>query len=122
MIAGSRSLDQARTAGFTVLVFAQLFNCFNARSETSSAFRNILANHWLWGAVALSFFLQLAVVNIGALNVAFGTVPLTLDQWLVCLLMGSVVLLVSEASKWVQRRRNTTAFGPDHRTKRSLAR
>lgn len=73
MIKGSRSLDQARTAGFTVLVFAQLFNCFNARSETNSAFRNILANQWLWGAVGLSFFLQLAVVNIGVLNVAFGT-------------------------------------------------
>lgn len=106
MIEGLRSLDQSRTAGFTVLVFAQLFNCFNARSETSSAFRNILANHWLWSAVALSFLLQLAVVNIGALNVAFGTVPLTLDQWLVCLLMGSVVLWVSEASKWVERHRH----------------
>lgn len=103
IIEGSRSLDQARTAGFTVLVFAQLFNCFNARSETNSAFRNILANHWLWGAVALSFFLQLAVVNMGVLNVAFGTVPLTLDQWLVCLLMGSLVLWVSEAFKWAQR-------------------
>jgi Ca2+-transporting ATPase len=117
MIEGDRSLDQARTAGFTVLVFAQLFNCFNARSETSSAFRNILANHWLWGAVALSFFLQLVVVNIGALNVAFGTVPLTLDQWLVCLLMGSAVLWVSEASKWVQRRRNASTFAatrPSH--------
>ena len=38
LIEGTHDLDNARTAGFTVLVFAQLFNCFNARSETTSAF------------------------------------------------------------------------------------
>src|SRR5690606_16381052 len=32
LIEGQSSLDQARTAGFTVLVIAQLFNCFSARS------------------------------------------------------------------------------------------
>ena len=36
---GGDSLDVARTARFTTLVFAQLFNAFNARSETTSAFR-----------------------------------------------------------------------------------
>ena len=39
LIEGTHDLANARTAGFTVLVFAQLFNCFNARSETTSAFR-----------------------------------------------------------------------------------
>src|SRR5690606_36868113 len=32
LIEGTHDLDTARTAGFTVLVVAQLFNCFNARS------------------------------------------------------------------------------------------
>ncbi|MFZ2174771.1 MAG: cation-translocating P-type ATPase, partial [Rhodococcus sp. (in: high G+C Gram-positive bacteria)] len=58
LIEGSESLDNARTAGFTVLVFAQLFNAFNARSETGSAFRRVFANSWLWGAIALSALLQ----------------------------------------------------------------
>src|SRR5690606_17444285 len=49
LIEGDRSLDNARTAGFTVLVFAQLFNCFNARSESSSAFHLMFVNRWLWG-------------------------------------------------------------------------
>ena len=70
-------LANARTAGFTVLVLAQLFNCFNARSETTSAFRHLFVNRWLWGAIALSVLLQVAVVHLGLLNVAFGTVPLT---------------------------------------------
>ena len=103
LIEGTQNLDNARTAGFTVLVFTQLFNCFNARSENTSAFRHIFANHWLWGAIALSVLLQVAVINLGFLNVAFGTVPLTLDQWLICMAMGSVVLWVSELRKWLRR-------------------
>jgi Ca2+-transporting ATPase len=103
LIEGTQNLDNARTAGFTVLVFTQLFNCFNARSENTSAFRHMFANHWLWGAIALSVLLQVAVINLGFLNVAFGTVPLTLDQWLICIAMGSVVLWVSELRKWLRR-------------------
>ena len=103
LIEGARDLDNARTAAFTVLVFAQLFNCFNARSESTSAFRYFLVNKWLWAAIALSVLLQVAVVHLDILNVAFGTVPLTLDQWLVCAAMASVVLWSSELRKLLNR-------------------
>ena len=103
LIEGTHSLDNARTAGFTVLVFAQLFNCFNARSETTSAFRHLFVNPWLWGAIALSVLLQVAVVHLGFLNIAFGTVALSLDQWAVCVAMGSVVLWFGELRKAVLR-------------------
>jgi magnesium-transporting ATPase (P-type) len=105
LIEGSRTLDQARTAGFTVLVFAQLFNAFNARSETISAFQHLFVNRWLWGAVGLSAALQVAVVNLPLLNTAFGTVPLTTDQWMVCLVVSSTVMWFAELRKWVLRRR-----------------
>jgi magnesium-transporting ATPase (P-type) len=103
LIEGGRDLDNARTAGFTVLVLAQLFNCFAARSETTSAFDHLFVNPWLWGAVALSVLLQIAVVHVGFLNVAFGTVPLTPDQWLACVALASVVLWVSELRKLAMR-------------------
>ncbi|MBC7171566.1 MAG: cation-translocating P-type ATPase, partial [Polyangiaceae bacterium] len=54
LIPGSHDLETARTAGFTTMVLAQLFNCFNARSETTSAFHHLFVNPWLWGAVLLS--------------------------------------------------------------------
>jgi potassium/sodium efflux P-type ATPase len=100
---GSSSLTEARTAGFTVLVLAQLFNCFNARSETSSAFHRMFVNPWLWGALALSLLLQIAVVHIPVLNKAFGTSPLSLTQWLVCLAMASAVLWADELRKVIVR-------------------
>jgi P-type Ca2+ transporter type 2C len=112
LIEGTQDLSRARTASFTVLVFCQLFNCFNARSEATSAFRHLFVNRWLWGAIALSVVLQIAVVQIGFLNTAFGTVPLSWEQWLVCIAMGSVVLWFSELRKLVARslHRSPTRF------------
>ena len=104
LVEGAHDLTTARTAGFTVLVLAHLFNAFNARSETASAFAQPFSNPWLWAALALSLLLQLAVVSLGFLNLAFGTVPLTLGQWLLCASMASVVLWYSELRKWVGRR------------------
>jgi magnesium-transporting ATPase (P-type) len=103
LIAGSHSLESARTAGFSVLVLAQLFNCFNSRSETASAWHGLFANRWLWGAVALSALLQAAVVHVPLLNRAFGTVPLEAAQWLACIGMASLVLWIGELRKWVRR-------------------
>ena len=103
LVEGSRSLDNARTAAFTTLVFAQLFNCFNARSDTSSAFHALFTNAWLWAAIALSALLQVAVVKLPVLNVAFGTVPLDAAQWLGCIAMGSAVLWYDELRKLVLR-------------------
>ena len=103
LIEGAHDVELARTAGFTVLVFAQLFNCFNARSETASAFHRVFANPWLWSAIALSVALQVAVVHLAFLNAAFGTLPLDASQWLGCVTMASAVLWISELRKLVNR-------------------
>ena len=101
--AGPHSLKLARTAAFTVLVLTQLFNCFNARSASASAFRGAFSKRWLWAAVALSVALQAAVVHLPFLNLAFGTVPLSMGQWGVCVTMASGLLWFSEARKGVWR-------------------
>ena len=103
LIPGMGDLTTARTAGFTVLVFTNLFTCFTARSDTTSAFVGLFVNRWLWCAVALSLSLQVAVVHVPFLNIAFGTAPLALDQWLVCAAMASGVLIYSELRKLVSR-------------------
>ncbi len=118
-IGGTGEIANARTAGFTVLVMMHLFQCFNARSETTSAFSNLFANPWLWGAVAVSALLQIAVIHVPFLNVAFGTVPLTADQWINCLAMASIVLIYSEFRKlvmrWIYRKSITpTVSNPIH--------
>ena len=96
----THDLTLARTAGFTVLVMAQLFNCLNVRSEHVSAFHGLWRNGWLWAALALSLVLQVAVVELAWLNVSFGTTPMTLEQWLICIGMGSLVLWHGEIGKF----------------------
>ncbi|MDN4642903.1 cation-translocating P-type ATPase [Arthrobacter sp. PsM3] len=110
---GTETLDVARTAGFTTLVFAQLFNAFNSRSETTTAFRRLFVNRWLWGSVVLAALLQVAVVELPFLQRAFGTAPLDPGQWAVCVAMASTVLWFDElrkaALRLVGRRRNAQA-------------
>ncbi|MEO5573637.1 MAG: cation-translocating P-type ATPase [Gammaproteobacteria bacterium] len=103
LIEGTYDITTARTAGFTVLVFSSMFTCFNARSDTTSAFTHLFVNSWLWGAITLSVLLQVAVVNLDFLNLAFGTAPLEFDQWLLCAAMASVVLWYSELRKLASR-------------------
>jgi P-type Ca2+ transporter type 2C len=109
LIEGHENLTTARTAGFTVLVFTSLFTCFTSRSEKQSAFVGFFSNQWLLGAVALSAVLQIAVVQIPFLNTAFGTSPLTLQQWCICAALASTVLWFSEIRKILMRKKEHVA-------------
>jgi Ca2+-transporting ATPase len=96
-------LRYAQTRAFTTLVFFSLFTIFSARSEERSAFAGLFANQWLWGAVALSLTLQVAVVYTPFLQKAFSTVALAPRDWLVCAATGSSVLWLTEAGKVLVR-------------------
>ena len=110
VVEGSDTLGVARTAGFTTLVFAQLFNTFNSRSESASAFRNMFRNRWLWASLALAAALQVGVVQLPFLQTAFGTTSLDLAHWGISIAMASVVLWFNELRKLIlraMRRRNS---------------
>ena len=94
---------EARTMGFTILVFAQLFNALASRSSKQSAFVGLFANKYLWGAIGISIALQLLVIYVPFLNVAFGTTPLDPHQWLECVGLAALVLVGSEIYKFALR-------------------
>ena len=98
-------LDTARTAAFTTLVFAQLFNTLNSRSETVSAFNHLFVNRWLWGSIGLAVVLQVAVVEAPFLQAAFSTKPLDVTHWAIVVAMSSLVLWVDEIRKLIRRAR-----------------
>ncbi|MGZ5477004.1 MAG: cation-translocating P-type ATPase, partial [Thermoanaerobaculia bacterium] len=103
LIEGSGSMPYAQTMAFTTLVFFSLFTIFNARSDERSAFAGMFANKWLWGAIALSLLMQIAVIYIPFLQQAFSTVSLSFKDWLLCAAVASSVLLLRELSKIVSR-------------------
>jgi len=99
LIEGTGTIRYAQTMAFTTLVFFQLFNVFNARSDERSAFRGLFHNRWLWSAVALSVALQVAVIYVPVLQNAFSTVRLGGSDWLRCVAVASSVLWLRELSK-----------------------
>ncbi len=107
-IAGTGDVPYAQTMAFTVLVIFQLFNVFNGRSGYDSAFKDLFSNAWIWRAVALSALLQAVVLYVPFLQKAFGTVPLSLKDWIICIVVSSSVLWIRELSKllWPKTRYN----------------
>jgi Ca2+-transporting ATPase len=76
-------LDQARTMAFATLSFSQLVHVFNYRSIKESLFKRGMAlNRFLWAAVAISWFVQLAVMLVPLLRSVFSLTALDLTHWL----------------------------------------
>jgi Ca2+-transporting ATPase len=103
LVEGVGDLRYAQTMAFTTLMMFQVFNVLNARSDETSAFRGLFANHWLWGAIGLSVALHAAVVYTPFLQRAFSTTGLTAGDWLRCAAVASSVLWLRELSKLVVR-------------------
>jgi Ca2+-transporting ATPase len=106
--AWSLAADSAhwQTMVFTTLCFAQLAHVLAIRSEHESLFRQgLLSNPALLGAVLLTFLLQLATIYVPALNDIFRTVPLSLAELGLTVVIASTVFWAVEGEKWLKRRR-----------------
>ena len=102
---GTGDASRAQTMAFTTLVFFQIFNAFNARSRTRSAFAGLFRNTWLWAAVVGVSLAQVAVVHVPFLQTAFHTEALTPCEWLVSIAVSSSVLWAVELRKLAHRSR-----------------
>ena len=103
LLEGSGGLRHGQTMAFTTLVLFQLFNVLNARSDERSVFVRLFTNHWLWKALGVSLLLQVVVIYTPLLQHAFGTVSLSLRDWLFCAAIASSVLWLREISKMLGR-------------------
>lgn len=91
------------TMMFTTFVFQQLFNVFNARTETESILRRRTPNRSLMLVVALLFVVQIGVVELGFMQAIFRTVDLSVVQIAICLAIASVVIVTEESRKALDR-------------------
>jgi Ca2+-transporting ATPase len=96
----------AVTLAFTTFVLFQFFNVFNARAERGSAFnRQFFSNGRLWLALVAVVGLQLVVVHWPPAQAIFGTIDLTLNDWIRATAIASSVLFLEEARKLLARLR-----------------
>jgi magnesium-transporting ATPase (P-type) len=103
------SLVRARTMAFTVMVLAELFQAFNARSLHESVFSSKLHANWkLVFAVLGSLALQLVLIYVPALHRVFGTESLSPLDLGIGVAMASLTLWATEIGKLILRRRPRT--------------
>ena len=93
-------LEEARTLAFCSLVAFEWFRAFNARSDENTIFKiGVFRNRYLVGAIAFAIILQMAVIYAPPLQLAFHTVPLSLDKWGIAILAGGSLFVIEETRK-----------------------
>lgn len=89
-----------QTMVFTVLCLSQMGHVLAIRSEKESLFKmGLFSNKPLFGAVMLTFILQMATIYVPFLNPIFKTTPLTLGELATTILLSSVVFFAVEVEK-----------------------
>jgi Ca2+-transporting ATPase len=102
--------ELARTMGLATFSFANLFYGLSCNGLTDSVFsRSLLSNTTLLRLSGISFLFIVLANQLDLLNRLLKTVPLTIDQWVLCAAAGSVILWVMEVVKFFQRRRQGPA-------------
>lgn len=94
-------IEKLQTLIFTLVVFSEMFNAFNWRSDRYSVFSlGLFTNRPLVYAVLTTVILQLAVIYVPVLQTAFRTVPLSLFECGVLLTLASTTLIAMELVKY----------------------
>lgn len=114
LIAGFISYDPAnptddtwQTMIFTTLAFLQIGQALASRSSRESFFtQGLRSNLTLFGLVVLVFVLQLVVIYMPFLEQFFNVDPLTTQELLIALGLGSIAFIAIEIEKWFLRRRD----------------
>jgi Ca2+-transporting ATPase len=93
-----------QTMVFTVLCLTQLGHVLAIRSESVSLFsQGIFTNKPLFGAVVLTFVLQMATIYVPLLNPVFRTEALTPQELLFTLALSTIVFFAVETEKMFRR-------------------
>ncbi|MDI9623690.1 MAG: calcium-transporting P-type ATPase, PMR1-type [Methanothermobacter sp.] len=91
--------DKATTIAFTTFVMFQILNVFNCKSQSG------FSNKLLFFAIATSFILQLFVIYLPPLQGIFRTKPLSLMDWILILLVASLILIHEAIIRQIDKRR-----------------
>jgi len=101
-------LEHAQTVAFACLCFSELLRAFTSRSEHYGIFTiGLFTNRWMLAAVGGSGLLVIIAVYVPFLRPFFGTVSLSLGDWLMMLPYMLAASVAAEGTKVFLRRRST---------------
>jgi P-type Ca2+ transporter type 2C len=100
--------DIARTMGMTSFAIANLFYSFCERDERMSVFSlDVLRDRKFLMFSGASVLAIILAPQLNLLNRILQTTPLTLHQWLICIVAALAAVVLTEIRKFVLRRRET---------------
>lgn len=98
MLSSGAGIERAMTVAFTVFVVFQIFNVFNCKSRTG------LSNRALILAVVASLALQILVIYLAPLEGIFRTVPLSVVDWVLIVMVASLILILEAVLRFADGR------------------
>ena len=97
-------LESWQTMVFTVLCFSQIGHAFAIRSESEYLYRTgLFTNKSLLGAALLTALLQISIIYIPFFNPIFKTTPLSIQEFIVTILLSAIVFHAVEFEKWLKK-------------------
>ena len=105
--------DIARTMGMTSFAIANLFYSFCERDERMSVFSlDVLRDRKFLMFSGASVLAIILAPQLNLLNRILQTTPLTLHQWLICIVAALAAVVLTEVRKFMLRRRETETSAP----------
>ena len=96
--------DHGMTMAFLTMSMCEIFHSFNLRSQRKSIFSLKTQNKVLWAAMIGSLLLTTVLLEVPFLAAAFGFVPVGLDEYVIALALGFLVIPIVEVVKFFQRK------------------
>ena len=94
------NLPQARTVTFAITAFSQLFFAIGCRSQRLTMPElGLYSNPYLFGAIAISGFLQLSVMMLPFMQPVFKVTEHSWQNWLIVCMLALVPVTISELGK-----------------------
>lgn len=99
----------ARNLLLLLMVLFENFHVFNCRSEYRSLFRVPLRNNTvLILGVVLMQGLHILSLHVPFMQDLLGLAPVSLEEWITCLVIAGIVVVVMEAFKWFEFRNGSS--------------
>lgn len=99
------------TMAFITLCGSQLIHSFNVKSHQSILNKRLFNNVYLWGALAAGLFLQIIIITIPELSDIFKLQRLHFVQWMICIGLCLLTVVICEIVKLYHKNRNKRDHG-----------
>ncbi|GMA68993.1 cation-transporting ATPase [Leuconostoc litchii] len=90
----------ASTMAVNVIIFGKIFYMFNIRTEAPALSKSFWTNPMAFGAIGAMIVLQVIFTYVPMMQVVFSTAALSVNDWLIIIITGLTVLIVTELDKY----------------------